>query len=148
MKKIVTVCVLILTSGVLNAQHKEFSWLKGSWKIANKNMFETWEVAADGKTLNGSSYKISASDTTMLERTKIAFKGNSLFYIADVAGNNAPVEFAITWFNDVSFVAENPRHDFPKLIRYKLVDSNGKQFIHAAIEGDGKVIPYIFEKVR
>jgi hypothetical protein len=135
-------------SGSLKGQHKEFSWLIGTWKITDKNMFEVWRLAEDGKSLKGASYKISASDTAMLEQTRIEFKANSFYYIADVASNQAPVDFAITWFDEVSFVAENPQHDFPKVIRYKLVKSKGEESINASIEGNGKVIPYYFERIR
>jgi hypothetical protein len=149
MTRILTVfAVLTLLTGQLKGQHKEFSWLIGTWKVTDKNMFETWSRAGDHKSLNGTSYKVSASDTTVLEQTRIVFKQNSFYYIADVSGNQAPVNFAITWFDGVSFVAENPQHDFPKVIRYKLVRTEGKEFINASIEGDGKVVPYTFEKIQ
>ena len=130
------------------AQKKEFGWLIGTWKLKDKNVFETWSLAEDGKSLNGVSMKMNGTESTILEETKLIFSGNSFYYVPDVAGDQDPVDFHISSFDEISFVAENPKHDFPKLIRYKLVKKDGKEFIEAAIEGDGKVIPYNFEKVR
>ena len=47
-----------------------------------------------------------------------------------------------------SFVAENPEHDFPKLIRYKLLKKRDGEFLEAVIEGNGKVIPYRFQRLK
>ena len=146
-----TLLALILTIFLFNysdAQKKEFGWLIGKWKLKDKNVFESWTLADDGKSLNGLSIKINGNESTILEETKLIFSGNSFYYIPDVAGDQDPVDFPISSFDETSFVAENPAHDFPKLIRYKLIKKDGKEFIEAAIEGDGKVIPYTFEKVR
>jgi hypothetical protein len=137
-----------LLSNVTHAQKKEFGWLVGTWKLKDKNIFETWLIAEDGKSLNGVSMKMIGTESTILEETKVIFSGNSFHFIPDVAGDQDPVDFHISTYDETSFVAENPKHDFPKVIRYKLVKKDGKEFIDAAIEGDGKVIPYSFEKVR
>jgi hypothetical protein len=150
MKIKLTATALLLTLIIcsVQAQKKEFAWLLGTWKLKDKNIFESWSLDKDGKTLNGVSMKVVGSESTILEETKLTFSGNSFFYIADVAGDQDPVDFRISSFDEDGFVAENPKHDFPKLIRYKLVKRDGKEFIEAAIEGNGKVIPYVFEKVR
>jgi hypothetical protein len=147
-KSLIPVFILVCFVSPSYAQKKEFGWLIGTWKLKDKNIFETWSLADDGKSLNGVSLKMNGTESTILEETKLIFSGNSFYYIPDVAGNQDPVDFHISSFDETGFVAENPKHDFPKLIRYKLVKMDGKEFIEAAIEGDGKVIPYNFEKVR
>lgn len=140
--------VVMFSHGVLRAQTKPFSWLVGTWKMSEKNVYEQWHLNADGVTLNGSSYKLKGSDTTLLEQTKIIINGNSIMYVADVAGDQHPVEFRVVSSDEVGFVAENPKHDFPKIIRYKHVMRDTREFIYASIEGDGKILPYIFERIR
>lgn len=44
---------------------------------------------------------------------------------------------------DDSFVCENPQHDFPKKITYKLTGNH----IYTTISGNGKTIPYNFVRV-
>lgn len=139
-------CLIFASSS--RAQKAEFGWLIGTWKLKDKNIFETWSLDKDGKSLNGVSMKVIGSESTLLEETRLIFSGNSFFYVPDVAGDQDPVHFEITFHDDRSFIAENLKHDFPKLIRYRLVTEGDKQFIEAAIEGDGKKIPYRFEKVR
>ena len=131
-----------------SAQKKEFGWLIGKWKLQNKDIFETWELDKDGKTLNSVSFQMKGNTAEVMEEVKLVRSGEAFFYIPDVAGDQDPVEFQLTTFTEDSFVAENPKHDFPKLIRYKFVKKDGKEYIEAAIEGDGKVIPYYFERVR
>jgi hypothetical protein len=130
------------------AQQNEFGWLVGKWKLTEKNVFEEWKVSSDRKTLEGLSYRIKGSDTIVVEKLLIKFEQSSFFYISDVAENPAPVKFKITQYNTDKFLAENPEHDFPKAIRYKLTHKDNQVFIEASIEGDGKVIPYTFSKVK
>ncbi len=131
-----------------SAQQKEFGWLVGKWKLTEKNVYEEWKVSEDKKTLKGLSYRIKEGDTTVTERLLIKFEQPFFFYISDVAENPTPVKFKITQYNADKFLAENPEHDFPKAIRYKLIRKDNQDFIEAAIEGDGKVIPYTFSKVQ
>jgi hypothetical protein len=62
--------------------------------------------------------------------------------VADVKGNKDIVYFQFVSLGDDHFVCENPAHEFPKRIEYKL---RGNQ-LQASISGDGKTIPYLFEK--
>ncbi|HOX81880.1 MAG TPA: DUF6265 family protein [Chryseolinea sp.] len=138
-------CMGCLTS---QAQQKEFGWLVGKWKLNEKNVFEEWYVSSDKKTLEGLSYRVKESDTVVMERLMIKFEQPYFFYISDVAENPEPVKFKITQYNADKFLAENPMHDFPKAIRYKLIRKDNQDFIEAAIEGDGKVIPFNFTRVK
>jgi len=130
------------------AQQKEFGWLVGKWKLKEKNVFEEWKISADKKTLEGLSYRIKEGDTTVMEKLLIKFEQPFFFYISEVAENPAPVRFKITQYNSDKFLAENPGHDFPKGIRYKLIRKDNHDFIEAAIEGDGKIIPYSLTRLK
>ena len=127
------------------AQDKAFSWLNGTWKLEGKSVYEVWTA---GKQLpTGKSYKVNAGDTIMLEKMSLRKKGDDYFYVPDVAENKGEVEFKMTEITASGFVAENPQHDFPKIIRYKLIRKDGWVGLSASIEGNGKVINYSFSKV-
>jgi hypothetical protein len=136
----------LFTISHVSGQHK-FAWLTGTWKLKGEEVYEVWKEGADG-TLFAKSYKVTGKDTLLLEKVSLTYSGGSYHYVPDVAENKSPVDFKITAYDDKSFVAENPKHDFPKLIRYTIVRKDDAVWIEAAIEGNGKVIPYTFEKIR
>lgn len=130
------------------AQLKEFEWLVGSWKRQNKSSYEVWKVASDGKSLVGKSFKVLEQDTVFLEDITIVFKEGSYYYVPDVAGKQGPVYFKVSTYHNFGFEATNPDHDFPKVIRYELIRNEDRTLLHAAIEGNGKTIPFSFEKME
>ena len=149
MKATLLLSALLLGSlHVVNAQHKEFHWLVGTWKMKDRAIVEQWSIAKDGKTLDGISYRVKGSDTTVTEEIKLLKKDDAFYYVPDVAGDQGSVDFKITHQDAASFVAENPDHDFPKLIRYTFVRSDAHDTIEATIEGNGKVIHYTFVRVE
>ncbi len=146
--KILMITFLSLRCLATEAQQREFGWLVGKWKLAEQNAFEEWRVSSDNKTLQGISYQVKENDTVVTERLMIKFEQPYFFYTSDVAENPEPVKFRITQYNSDKFLAENPMHDFPKAIRYKLIRKDDQDFINATIEGDGKVIAYAFSRVK
>lgn len=147
----VNICILMLLTlgyNITNAQSTEFGWLKGTWKLKDKNVYEVWKVGSDGKTLEGTSFRLANNDTLITEEIKLVHKDGSFHYVPDVAGDQPAIDFTITSHTSDSFVAENAAHDFPKLIRYKMINLNEQQLIEAAIEGNGKVIPYTFHRLK
>lgn len=145
--------ILFLTSALLlgplslRAQRKEFHWLVGSWKMKDKAIVEQWHVANDGKTLEGISYRVKGSDTTITEEIRLVQANGTFHYVPDVAGKQGPVNFIITQRDAASFVAENPEHDFPTLIRYTFVRRDEHDMLEATIEGRGKAIHYTFVRI-
>jgi hypothetical protein len=138
----------MLLLGRCRSQQQDFQWLAGTWKLDGKNIYEVWQLSEADKILEGRSFIVKDYDTVVTEMITIQFYNGSFHYIPDVAGDQPPVDFTFTSHNDNSFVAENPKHDFPKLIRYRYVKKDGQERIEAAIEGNGKVIPYSFIKLK
>jgi hypothetical protein len=147
MKTIFLLIVLGFSATLTYGQHP-FSWLIGTWKLDDKAVYEVWTDQNDGVTLKGLSFKINNSDTIVLEQITFTKWKGSYYYIPDVAENKAPVKFKITSSNSTSFTAENSEHDFPKVIRYTIVRKANSESLEASIAGNGKVIPYVFSKVR
>lgn len=85
---------------------------------------------------------MKGTDTTFVEVLKIVVEKGSLYYAADVPGNNQPVYFEMTSVSENSFVCENPTHDFPKRIEYHF---DGKQ-IRARVSAGSQGMDYVFER--
>ena len=146
--KTITTILFALTLQTAPAQHTDFHWLKGTWKLKDKKAFEVWTVDQSTGKLLGRSFRVSGSDTTVTETISLEYFEGAFHYVPDIAGNQPPVYFKITKADNQSFVAENPRHDFPKIIRYQYKKTSGKEHMEASIEGDGRVITYFFQKVE
>ena len=148
MKIVVRVVFLVLgLTFTLQAQQvsiEKFQWLEGSWQRINKNVVEVWERV--DQQLLGSSFKVVDLDTTTLETISLACANGECYYTADVAGSQPPVVFKITTIHKSGFVAENPAHDFPKIIRYAVYQENDEVFLEATIEGNGKSMSFLFSR--
>jgi hypothetical protein len=142
----VVACVAGLERGL--AQQNDLDWLVGTWKLEGKNVYEIWSRSKAGSTLTGHSFHLQANDTVSDERITIRSYNGVYHYIPDVSGDQPAVDFTITHVDNSSFIAENPQHDFPKVIRYKYIQDETGQRLHATIEGDGKTIPYRFKKLK
>jgi len=81
---------------------------------------------------------------TITEEIKLIKKGNDFYYVPDVTGPQGPIEFKITSFDNNSFIAENPDHDFPKRIAYRKNDAR----LEAIISGGSNAISYTFKKIK
>jgi hypothetical protein len=145
------VIVFLLSPVLTYSQKQEFSWLVGTWKLietrseqTNKSEYEEWHTVTGKDILQGKSYRVVGKDTTIQEGIILLRDAKDFYYVPDVAGNQGPVRFKMVQWRHGYFQAENPAHDFPKVIRYQL---RGKE-LNAEIEGDGKIKAYHFEKLR
>lgn len=138
---------LSLIGGLAAGQQHDFEWLIGSWKREGKNTFEVWRRADNGSDLLGRSYRLVNGDTVELEDVILGDSQGYLSYSPDVAGPQPRVHFRIVSKQPASFRAENPAHDFPKVITYTCRKENGRSMLDATIEGGGKTITYHFVKL-
>ena len=101
----------------------DLNFLEGSWKMENKENYETWKVMSK-TALEGSSYEIRAAKKTITEYLSIKEVEGNIIYTAKVLDqNNAqPIVFVLNneVNNKISF--ENLHHDFPKKIQYTKLD--------------------------
>lgn len=112
-----------------------FIWLNGEWamKESEATVTEQWKTINDS-LMEGSSDVVKGDTVIPFETIRLFRRANEFYYEAKATGQNneQPVEFKLTSFSDSGFVAENPQHDFPKRITYKLVN---KDSIHAVVDG-------------
>ena len=143
--KFITLLICLVTANVtLGQKIEDFLWLEGTWKRKNlkqgSTAYESWVVSSN--SMIGLGVRLKEADTVFVEKLRIIETENGVSYVAEVDHNASPVHFRITDFTQDSFVSENPDHDFPKKIVYKLID---KELI-VTISGDGNSIPFVFQK--
>jgi len=134
-----------IAQSVTENDFSKLLWLEGQWKRTNakpgRTATESWKKAGTNE-LVGIGISLKGRDTVFAEKLKILVKDNSIYYVADVTENKAPVYFKFTELTNDGFVCENPDHDFPKKISYK---REGKT-VKATTSGDGKSIDFLFVK--
>jgi hypothetical protein len=153
--KIITVLVLTMlnltaafaqsTSEKIKADFHSLSWLEGSWtrfniKKPGRTASEQWKKTGEYE-LSGLGVTRQGNDTVFVEKLKIIIQGNEIHYVADVPENPNPVHFIFTKLSSNEFICENPNHDYPKKIAYRLEGNTLK----AQTSGDGKVQEFVFE---
>lgn len=120
-----SVTLLIVTSINLSAQKIDFqdvNFLTGTWKVDGKESYETWTQEKD--QLNGYSYKIENGQKKVTESLIIKVVDDDMVYIATVFDQNKAqgVPFKLNYLEKNHLSFENPGHDFPKKIQYKLIN--------------------------
>jgi hypothetical protein len=99
-------------------------WLIGKWQNATPDGMagEAWEKK-DDSSFTGRSFFVKGKDTLSSEALRLSCINDTLFYIPTVSNQNngQPVKFWLREITDNSLVFENPQHDFPQQISYRLV---------------------------
>ena len=103
-------------------------WLLGDWEKTDSlgTLKEIW-VIKDDSTFVGQSYYIqNKKDTLHNEQIELIQDGEHLIYSATVKGenNDTAIPFQMTKDEDSLLVFENPKHDYPQKIQYKLFKNN------------------------
>lgn len=154
MKHPLVILLLVLLGEGLQAQDiakettdnfNKLSWLTGMWNRTNvkpgRKAHERWEMVGS-QAMKGFGVTMKEQDTAFVEKLQLVIKDNKIWYVADVEHNKAPTFFELTAISNDGFTCENPAHDFPKKIVYKL---NGDK-LTATISGDGKSFDYLFDR--
>jgi hypothetical protein len=113
------------------ASTADVAFLTGCWKLEDKGRVveEHWMAPAGG-SLMGMSRTIVNGKTTEYEFLQIRDLPEGLAYIAKPS-NQPEAKFVATSKTADEIVFENPAHDFPQRIRYRLAGNT----LHARIEG-------------
>lgn len=126
------------------AELASLDWLLGSWQRtgmpAGLSGEEHWRRQQDALEGEGRSYR--HGELRFQERLRIVEEAARLYYVADVAGNPAPVRFALVEQGAQSVVFENLQHDFPQRIAYQ---RNGRQ-LTATVSAGERVQVFQFEQ--
>ena len=116
---------------------RELRVLDGTWFMPTDrgDRLEIWRIA-DDSTLIGRGIRIKPEngDTVTLENLRIEYRRDTVTYIAIARGqnNNQPVRFVLTNADYDGYVFENPAHDDPQKIVYRLL---GRRELQVNTEG-------------
>jgi len=136
-KLIIALTLLTCMSAAIETGNKTFEKLyalEGTWKMITKRgvICEEWKKM-DNDYLQNKGYMINGNDTIISERVALTNTAAGIFYTSTVEdqNNRQPIAFKMTGSENNSFVFENPQHDFPKRIVYKLITADS---LHAFID--------------
>ncbi|HBY64385.1 MAG TPA: hypothetical protein DEH78_31580 [Solibacterales bacterium] len=126
----------MLAAGALSADPAgiaSMNWLAGCWEGGNerRQIAEVW-MRPGGGTMLGVGRTVAGGKTVSSEFLRIDEKDGVLVYTA-LVGAQKPVPFKAVKTGPGEIVFENPEHDFPQRIVYKLGEG-GK--LGARIEGN------------
>lgn len=131
-------------------EFSQLAWIIGEWKIEKpgSTMIEIW-IKENDSTLSGTSYRVTAIDTLLLEKMAIEQRRQAVVFTAIVEGNLGAIPFTMAQYSDREILFENLAHDFPQRIMYT---KHGADTLLARIEGiehgETKLGEYIFIKSK
>lgn len=124
----------------------QLSWLKGTWKLENEDVFEHWDE--DGPVrLTGRSTAIENGDTVLLETMSMEITDGQGAFVVRVVDQNGdqPIAFALTRCAEGRLLFENPQHDFPQRVAYERGE-NGT--LLAWVEGGDRKLTFTYQRAE
>ena len=116
---------------------QQAEWLIGTWEnqTSKGNIYESWEKKSPNE-LRAIAFKLSGKDTILLETIQIIQEEEGLFFIPTVPTQNQglPIRFKMTSIKTTEMTFENPNHDFPQKINYRMIGTDSLEAIVSAIE--------------
>jgi hypothetical protein len=111
---------------------ERLAWLQGCWTLSSpqRTVEEQW-MAPLGNNMVGMSRTVRGGVLVEYELMVIRPQGAGFAYEAHPSGQPSDVFLSIE-VTDSSVVFENPKHDFPQIIRYRKTDA---QTLIASVEG-------------
>ena len=138
-----TLCVitvfLVLSANTLAQTIKpkinNLHWITGCWESNDKHelVTEQWMKPA-GNSMIGMSRTVTDGKTSAYEFLRIIQENSEVFYIANPS-KQQETSFKLIKQSNNEAIFENPNHDFPQRIIYRL---KSKTSLVARIEGDNK----------
>jgi hypothetical protein len=155
LRSVTIVLVLLVGCRIAPAQTTKptlnsLSWLAGCWEgsARGRHIDEQWMKPAGGLML-GTARTIVLGKPAEFEFTQIRQdKDGSIYYVAKPSGQ-AEASFKLVKLENKEVVFENPEHDFPQRIIYRL-EANGSLFarVEATVNGQVKAIDYLYHRSK
>jgi hypothetical protein len=141
--------VSLLPLTALPATIDDLEWLSGCWAAANQDAGsgEQWMPPAGG-TMLGISRSVRDGRTVAFEFIRIAEQADGeLVFIASPSGQNT-TQFSMTSLGDREVIFENPDHDFPQRIIYRLIsDEELLGRVEGTINGAERTLDFPMKKI-
>lgn len=130
---LISLILFLSACGSIEKPDHQLNELAGLW-IASEGplLYEEWRMVAD-QSFTGRSFSINVGDTFQLEAMRMALHEDKLHFFARVPGQNLDqeVRFALVSEEPGCWTFENPSHDYPNRIIYR-IDSDTS--LYARIE--------------
>ena len=128
----------------------DLSWLAGCWEanLRGREVNEQWMKPGGGIML-GMARTVSQSKAAEFEFTQIREdKDGVIYYVAKPSGQ-AEASFKLVKLQNKEAVFENPQHDFPQRIIYRL-QPDGSLFarVEATVNGQTRGIDYPYKRAK
>ncbi len=105
------------------------TWLVGEWEKTDSlgTLKEIWTSKNDSTFIGQSYYFQNEKDTLHFESIELMQDQEHLIYSATVKGenNDTAIPFQMTKDEDSLLIFENPKHDYPQKIEYRLLKNKG-----------------------
>jgi hypothetical protein len=128
----------------------DLSWLSGCWESnrSGREISEQWMKPAGG-TMLGMARTVANGKTVEYEFVQIrAEKDGAIYYVAKPSGQSEAA-FKLIKLQNREAIFENPEHDFPQRIVYRL-EPDGSLFarIEGTVKGNARGIDYPMKRAR
>ena len=121
----------------------DIEWVLGEWTTSPSRVVirESWHRVSDA-TFEGESITKSVPDGRVVnyETLRLVEMSEGVFYIAKVTEHDLPVPFRLMQCSEGTVAFENPDHDAPQRLIYKLSDTTAPDRaaeMEVRLEGDG-----------
>jgi hypothetical protein len=124
---------MLLCAAPARADIERLSWLTGCWSQTGKEpgSIEQWTAPA-GRSRLAMNRTVSNGKTVAFEFIRIVeHEDGSIIFIASPSGQET-ARFALSTISEREVIFDNPLHDFPQRIIYRLLDDDS---LLARIEG-------------
>ena len=128
----------------------DLAWLAGCWEanLRGREVNEQWMKPGGGIML-GMARTVSQGKAAEFEFTQIRQdKDGAIYYVAKPSGQ-AEASFKLVKLQNKEAVFENPQHDFPQRILYRL-QPDGSLFarVEATVKGQTRGIDYPYKRAK
>jgi hypothetical protein len=147
-KRAFVLALTVLTATGVSAQTaSQVAWMAGCWRQAaeGRTIDEMWMPPAGG-TMVGVSRTVAAARTVAFEFLRIHEEGGRLLLTARPSGQNE-ASFAVLRIGSREVVFENPAHDFPQRVSYRLENDTLIGRIEGALNGKPRSVDYPMRRV-
>lgn len=124
------------------------AWLQGCWVMTNatRSVEEAWTAPKAGAMI-GVSRTIQNDKMTAYEFIVLREEGERLAYVAHPSGQ-PPATFLSTTVSGSELIFENPTHDFPQQIGYRLDGDALTAWIRGTQKGRDRRVEFPYRRSR
>lgn len=143
----VGVCLVAISAEERQPTIQDLTWLTGCWEntTGQRQRDETWSKVAGG-TLLGVGRAVVNGKTTEYEFMRIHQEADGLYFTAQPSGQ-PQATFKLKSLHNKEAIFENPQHDFPHRVSYRLTADGALQArIEGVMNGKARGIDFPFKR--